>query len=263
MADLLVERRGHVTVLTLNRPEKHNAISPSMKQYLREAFAQFTDDDDQYVAIVTGAGDKAFCAGADLTDIATADANGTKDIGVTSLDPYGVGASHKPTIAAINGLAVGGGLELCLGCDIRVADERAWFGAFEVKRGLMAGVAVNLLPRLMPLGDALNLLFAGDRLPAADAHRLGLVQRVTATGASLDVAMGIAEMICANSQTAVQASKMVATAWRNVAADVIFERYREVNEQLMRCDDVVEGPRAFAERREPKFTNRWPTGDRP
>lgn len=258
MPDLLVERLGHVTVLTLNRPDRLNALGATLSHELATAMSEFDADPEQYVAIITGAGDRAFSSGADLNELASRVASSGPSIGVSSVDLWGVGNSPKPTIAAVNGLAVAGGLELSLNCDIRIAVENAWFGVFEVKRGIMAGIAVNLLARYMPLGDALYMLMTADRLSAEDALRLGLVQKVVPAGRLMEECLRVAEMITANSQVAVQASKRVAYFWRNHAIHESIDYYRAINQRLMLCDDILEGPRAFAEKREPRFTNRWP-----
>jgi enoyl-CoA hydratase/carnithine racemase len=264
MSDLLVERHGHVTVFTLNRPEKLNSLGGTLSEELTSGMAEFDADHDQYVAIITGAGDRAFSSGADLTELAARTATSGPNVGTTSVDLWGVGSSPKPTIAAVNGLAVAGGLELLLNCDIRIAAEEAWFGVFEVKRGIMAGIAVNLLPRYIPFGDALYMLMTADRVTAADALRLGLVQKVVTRDKLMEESLRVAEMIASNSQVAVQASKRVAYFWRNLAVRESLDYYKSINQRLMLCDDVLEGPRAFAEKREPKFSNRWPenTGNR-
>jgi enoyl-CoA hydratase/carnithine racemase len=258
MPDLLIDRHEHISVLTLNRPDKLNSLGGTLIQELTSAMAEFDADPDQYVAIITGAGDRAFSAGADLTDMAARTAGGDRNIGVSSVDLWGVGSSPKPVIAAVNGLAVAGGLELSLNCDIRIASDSAWFGVFEVKRGIMAGVAVNLLARYMPPGDALYMLMTADRVTAADALRLGLVQKVVPADQLMAESLRVAEMIASNSQVAVQASKKVAYFWRNLAIRESLDYYKAVNQRLMLCDDVLEGPRAFAEKRPPVFSNRWP-----
>ncbi len=262
MPDLLVDRQKHVTVLTLNRPHKLNALGGTLREELTSAMAEFDADPEQYVAIITGAGDRAFSAGADLNEVADRVATSGPNVGTSSVDLAGVGASPKPIIAAVNGLAVAGGLELSLNCDIRIAADTAWFGVFEVKRGIMAGVAVNLLARYMPFGDALYMLMTADRVTAQDALRLGLVQKVVPKDILMDECMRVAEMIASNSQVAVQASKRVAYFWRNLAIRESLEFYKSVNQRLMLCDDVLEGPRAFAEKREPHFSNRWPEQSR-
>ena len=260
MSDVLVDRHGHVTVFTLNRPQKLNALTRSMGEEFMLAMAEFDADRDQYVAIITGAGDKAFSSGVDLTELASVleASSATSTAGAASVDLWGVGHSPKPTIAAVNGLAVAGGLELSLNCDIRIVADSAWFGVFEVKRGIMASIAVNLLARYIPIGDALYMLLTADRISAQDALRLGLAQKVVDREALMDTAMRVADMITQNSQVAVQASKRVAYFWRNLAIRESMDYYRAVNQQLMLCDDVFEGVRAFAEKRPPRFNNRWP-----
>jgi enoyl-CoA hydratase/carnithine racemase len=259
VTDVLVERLGHITLITLNRPEKLNSFTDSMTAELTAVMEDFNRDTDQYVAIITGSGDRAFSSGFDLNEMASRFGEGNVSVGIASVDLWGVGNSPKPTIAAINGLAVAGGFELALNCDIRVAAETAWFGLFEVKRGIMAGVGVNTLARYLPLGEALYLLMTADRLSAEDARRFGLVQRLSAADQLMDSAMRIAEMIASNSQVAVQASKQVAYFWRNLAIREQVDFYRAVNQRLLLCEDVLEGPRAFAEKRDPVFVNRWPT----
>jgi enoyl-CoA hydratase/carnithine racemase len=258
--ELLVEREGHITVFTLNRPEKLNAMTLSMGRDFMAAFAEFETDPEQYVAVITGAGEKAFSSGADLNELSSRieQSSSARPVRAASVDLWGVGRSAKPTIAAVNGLATAGGLELTLNCDIRVVADTAWFGVFEVKRGIMAGIAVNLLARYLPIGDALYMLMTADRVSAADALRLGLAQKVVPAGTVLTEAMRVAEMIASNSQVAVQASKQVAYFWRNLAIRESMDYYRSVQQRLMLCDDVLEGPRAFAEKRPPRFSNRWP-----
>lgn len=257
MANVLVDRENHVTVLTLNRPDKLNAFTSSMIGELTAAMTEFRDDPDQFVVVITGAG-RAFSAGFDLNEMAARVSEGNRDVGIASVDIWGVGDCPKPTIAAINGLAVAGGFELSLNCDIRLAAEDAWFSLSEVKRGIMAGVGVNMLARYLPFGEALYLLMTGDRLGAREAHRFGLVQRLFHPDELHDRAMETAAAICANSQVAVQASKRVAYFWRNLAVREQLDYYKAVNQRLMLCDDVVEGTRAFVDKRVPQFSNCWP-----
>lgn len=255
----MVERLGPVTVLTFNRPASLNAFDDALRTELTRAMAEFDSDPDQYVAVLTGSGHRAFSAGADLFEMASEVKLHGQEIATSSTDVCGVGSSAKPTIAAVNGLAVGEGMELSLNCDIRIAAEDAWFGLFEVTRGIMPGIAANLLTRIMPMGEALFMILTGDRLSAQDAFRLGLVQKVVASELLLDEALRVAKMIANNSQTAVQASKHVVRFWRDHAMAESLERYHVINRHLMCCEDVQEGISAFVQKRAPTFTNRWPS----
>lgn len=265
-SEVLLERVEHVTLVTLNRPQKRNAISGAMAEQLTAAMAQFDADPEQYVLVLTGAGDVAFSAGADLAQMADrvaaaakAEGRGPAPVGPRSVDILGVGGSPKPTIAAINGLAVGAGLELALNCDIRISSTSAWFASMEVGRGIMPGVAVHLLPRLIGQGAAMHLMLSGKRMSAEDAYRLGLVQDLVAPENLRIDSLRLAQTIAAQSQNAVQAVKRVASAWRNLGLRESLELFTAVNERLLLSPDVREGTRAFAEKRPPQFKNRWPS----
>ncbi len=225
---------------------------------LGAAIAAFNADPDQYVAILTGAGEKAFCAGADLREMAGEVGAGQALPMSPEPDIGGVGASEKPVIAAINGFAVAGGLELALCCDIRIAVEESWFGLFEVAHGIVAGVAVSILPRLMPFGAVMDLMLTGERMTAADAHRLGLVQKLVCRENLLDAALAKAESIARNSQPAVWGTKKVLRFWRDAMLAEQQRYYEAVAHRVFLSGDMHEGPRAFVEKREAHFSNRWP-----
>jgi enoyl-CoA hydratase/carnithine racemase len=258
MSDILVEKHGRTTVFTLNRPAVHNSMTRSMTADLAEAVREFNADPDQYVGIVTGAGDKAFCSGADLKNMAAEVSEGSRFPVHGWPDIAGISDSEKPIIAAVNGLAVAGGCEIAISCDIRIASTTAWFGLFEVKLGVIAGVAVNILPRLMPMGAAMDMLLSADRLAAEDAYRLGLVQKLVEPGQLMDVALKKAEMIAANSQTAVWGTKKILKFWRDLMLAEQQNLYEAVAHRVLLSGDIHEGPKAFAEKRAPKFKNRWP-----
>jgi enoyl-CoA hydratase/carnithine racemase len=172
VADLLIEKHDHATPWTINRPHRVNTMGGTVLAQLTEAIWEFEADPDQHVAIVTGAGDKAFCAGADLNEMA-AEASSRRSLPMpSSPDIAGPAACEKVTMAAINGVVIAAGLELSLCCDIRIASENASFGAFEVKRGILAGIAVNVLPRLIPIGTAMDLMLCGGRCPPARSLRV-------------------------------------------------------------------------------------------
>jgi enoyl-CoA hydratase/carnithine racemase len=258
MADLLVEKQGHTTIFTINRPERMNALGGTVRADLAAGIREFEADPGQYAAIVTGAGDKAFCAGADLKEMAAAAADGTRLPVSPGPDMYGIAACEKVTIAAVNGLAVGGGLEIAICCDIRLAAEHAWFGVFEVKRGIIAGVAANVLPRLLPMGVVMDMMLAGERLPAEDAYRLGFVQAVVPRDKLMETALARAEQVAGHSQAAIWGTKQVLKFWRDALIAEQQRYYEAVTHRVMLSGDVHEGPRAFAEKREPAFRNAWP-----
>lgn len=259
MPDLLIDKRGHTTIFTLNRPNNMNALSAQLLAELREGLAEFQNDPKQYVAVITGAGEKAFCAGGDLKEMASSAGSGKRLPMSPEPDIVGLAACDKVTIAAINGLAISGGFELALCCDIRLASERAWFGLFEVKHGILAGVAVNVLPRLMPFGAAMDLMLSADRLSVQDAYRLGLVQSVVTPDQLLEKALAKADMIASNSQAAVWGTKQVLKLWRNALLGEQQRYYQAVMHRVLLSGDVFEGPKAFAEKREPKFRQAWPS----
>ncbi|UXA06129.1 enoyl-CoA hydratase/isomerase family protein [Mycobacterium sp. SMC-2] len=257
MPNIVMEKRGHTTIFTINKPDRMNAIGLADAAELEAGLSEFQSDPDQYVAIITAAGDKAFCAGADLKAMAT-DVDGGGRLPISPApDIAGVAACEKVTIAAINGLAAGTGTELAISCDIRIAVEDAWFGLPEVKRGIVAGVAVNVLPRLMPIGAVMELMLTGDRLTADEAFRLGLVQRVVARERLIDTALERAETIAKNSQAAVWGTKQILKFWRDALIAEQQRYYEAVVHRVMLSGDVHEGPRAFAEKREPKFRQAW------
>jgi enoyl-CoA hydratase/carnithine racemase len=258
MADLLIEKHGRTTVFTINRPESRNTLNHALMADLTEGIRAFNADPEQFVAIITGAGDKAFSSGADLKNVAGNVESGRHMPMAEEPDLAGVGASEKPIIAAVNGVAVAGGFELALCCDIRIASETAWFGVFEVKWGIMAGIAVNVLPRLLPMGVAMDLLLSAERLSAADAWRLGLVQKVVPPEQLMEEALRKANMIAANSQTAVWGTKKVLKFWRDALLAEQHRYYEAIIHRVLLSGDVHEGPKAFTEKRAPQFKNRWP-----
>jgi enoyl-CoA hydratase/carnithine racemase len=258
MSELLVDRQGSTTVFTLNRPESMNSLSRGLMASLTEGIAEFNRDPQQKVAIITAAGDKAFCAGADLKEMASGAASGGALPVSPGPDIAGIAASEKPIIAAVNGLAVAGGMELSLCCDIRIATPESWFGVFEVKRGILAGIAVNVLPRLLPYGVAADLLLAAERLPAERAYALGLVQQIVDRDSLLDAALTKADAISQSSPSAVWGSKQVLKYWRNLQQAEQQAYYQAVVHRVLLSGDVLEGPRAFAEKREARFSDGWP-----
>ena len=259
MPDIVIEKQGHTTIFTINRPERMNALGTASAAELADALVEFQADPAQYVAIITAAGDKAFCAGGDLKEMAANAAGGRRLPISPAPDVAGIAACEKVTIAAVNGLAVGVGMEIAISCDIRIATENAWFGLSEVKRGIIGGVAVNVLPRLMPIGAVMDLMLSGDRLTADDAYRLGLVQRVVTRDTLIEAALEKADTISKNSQAAVWGTKQVLKFWRDAMMAEQQRYYEAVAHRVLLSGDVHEGPRAFAEKREPSFRQAWPS----
>lgn len=259
MSNIVVGKHGHTTVFTINKPDRLNAIGATDAAELEAGLIEFGADPDQYVAVITAVGDKAFCAGADLKDM-TANVEGGDYLPISPApDIAGIAACEKVTIAAVNGLAAGTGTEIAISCDIRIAAESAWFSLPEVKRGIVAGVAVNVLPRLMPIGTVMDLMLTGERLTADEALRFGLVQRVVPHGQLLDAALEKAATIGENSQAAVWGTKQILKFWRDALIAEQQRYYEAVVHRVMLSGDVLEGPRAFAEKRAPKFRQAWPS----
>jgi crotonobetainyl-CoA hydratase len=257
---VLTETRERVLIITINRPDSRNAVDGDVWFLIGEALEQAQDDADVRCIVLTGSGDLAFSAGMDLKALAT---------GSFSISPemarYGFGGfvrhfTSKPTIAAVNGKALGGGTELALACDLIVAVESAGFGLPEVKRGLIAaGGGVFRITEVVPHKIALEMLMTGEPITAADAARWGLVNRVVPEGQALAAALDLAAAIARNAPLAVQASKRL--AYRIVdgepagEAEMWAANDREVG-ALFASADAAEGPRAFAEKREPVWTGR-------
>jgi len=249
-----VEDIGAVRIITLDKPERRNALSRRESHELSELIDAFERDDAARVAVVTGAGDQAFCAGGDLSD--------TDREAV--LPPTGFGGMTsrfdmtKPIIAAVNGLALGGGFELALACDIIIADEGARFGLPEPRVG-MAALAGGLqrLPRLIGEKAALGLILTADLIDAAEAHRLGLVYRLVGPGEALREAQAVATRIAALSPAAIRASKQAVQAGLRVASlsdAVAAQTQLPAVRAMLEGPERREGIRAFREKRPPNWT---------
>jgi enoyl-CoA hydratase len=250
---VLKERRGHVLIITINRPEVRNALDGAAARALAAAADELDAADELRVGIVTGAGG-TFCAGMDLKAWLRGD---SPDIpargfgGITSAPP------RKPLIAAVEGWAVAGGFELMLACDLVVAAQGSHLGVPEVKRAMVAaGGAAILLPRRIAAAVAMELLLTGDLVTAERALALGLVNRVTPDGGALDGALELAEAIAANGPLAVVATKEIARAQADWTLDEGWQRQAELYRPVFGSEDAREGARAFAEKRSPVWRGR-------
>lgn len=257
------EVRDHVARITLNRPEAMNALDPQLRWELSRHFDAVERDDDIWVAVVTGAGDKAFCAGADLkhrarereADAATRAHWQTLADETTSL----IERWHfpKPVIARVNGFALGGGLEQALACDIIVAADHAEFGLPEPRRGLIAGSAgVHRLPRQIGLKPAMGYMLTGRHIPAQRAYELGLVNEVVPYD-QLDATVdGWVRDILRCAPLAVRATKEAALRGLDLPLPQAYYTKYEAERRRQRSADALEGPRAFAEKRPPNWQGR-------
>ena len=255
----LVERRGSVALITLNRPRARNAVNAAVSAAVGDALQDAQDDPAVRVVVITGAGE-SFCAGADLKAVARRENiyHPTRpDWGFAGYVQHYV---DKPTIAAVNGTALGGGTELALASDLVVAEERSILGLPEVKRGLIAGAGgVFRIVDQVPRKVAMHMLFTGEPMSAADALAWGLVNEVVPDGTVVDAALTLADRIAGNAPLAVWASKRVATGVDDgVVTDerAGWSRTQREFGTLLRSEDAREGPRAFAEKREPVWRAR-------
>ncbi|MEY8015012.1 crotonase/enoyl-CoA hydratase family protein [Mycobacterium servetii] len=257
---VLVERRGNVAVITINRPEARNAINGAVSIGVGDALEEAGRDAGVRAVVVTGAGDKSFCAGADLKALSRRENIYHPDHGEWGFAGYVHHFIDKPTIAAVNGTALGGGTEIAMASDLVVATEGATFGLPEVKRGLIAAAGgvfriMNHLPRKV----AMELLMTGEPITASDACRWGLINQVVGEGSVLDAALALAARITVNAPLSVQASKRIAYGVDDgVIADeeAGWERTGREMRTLLKSEDAREGPLAFAEKREPVWKAR-------
>lgn len=253
--NIIVERDGAVGTITINRPEKLNAMTPAMADTLVAAVENFNDDNEIRCVILTGAGERAFCAGSDirvLDDYETPwDFRNRPDY------CDAIRALRKPSIAAVNGYAFGGGLETAMACDIRLAAENASFSAPEIKLGWIGGggMAVNLAHAVGPSNAAL-MIMTGDPIDASTAERWGLVSRVVPQAELLAEAKKIAGAIAARAPIAAETAKLnLHAAWDMSIADAITYE-RDLQTICFATDDAREGRAAFKEKRQPAFKRR-------
>jgi crotonobetainyl-CoA hydratase len=253
-----VERDGKLWIVTMNRPEVMNSLHPPANRELAAAFDEFEQDPDAWVAIVTGAGDRAFSAGNDLKYQASGgDMRGQPESGFGGLTSRFT--LSKPVIAAVNGVAMGGGFEIALACDLIIASDRAVFALPEPRVGLAAlAGGLQRLPRMIPLKQAMGMILTGRRVSAEEGKQLGFVTDVAPHDELLKRARAWAEQILECSPLSVRASKQTALQSLNVAdlrESMQNSRYPSIAD-MARSQDFIEGPKAFAEKRKPQWKGR-------
>lgn len=252
----IVEDEGHLRIVTVNRPEVMNAINSEAAFELERVWDEFAERDDLWVGILTGAGDRAFSAGNDLKRQAAGTRGGRPRTGFGGLaHRFDL---HKPLIAAVNGVAMGGGFEMALACDIIVASENAVFALPEPRVGFMAGGGgVHRLPRMIPRKQAMGMILTGRRVSAQEGRELGFVNEVVETGGVLAAARRWAELILECSPMAVRAAKeAVYKGLDEISLEDAIRKVYPLQQANLDSQDFLEGPRAFAEKRKPIWQNR-------
>jgi len=263
---LLVEKSDGIMILTMNRPEAGNSLSPQMLVKMAEAWYEFRDTRELRVAILTGAGDKDFCAGGDLKltmPLVTGARQPEDEWDHKLVSNYTLFtdailrgfALYKPVIAAVNGSALGGGTEMTNACDLRVAVEHAVFGTPEAKRGLLpGGGSISRLPRQIPYAKAMEILLIGDSLSAREALQIGLLNYVVPKEELMKKALELAGKLAENGPFAVRKIKEGVVRTSGLPLDQALAIENEVSAAVMMSKDAREGPRAFKEKRKPRFT---------
>jgi len=253
MTYVTYERKDHIAIITLNRPERLNALGRELMQQLREAENRFATDDDAWVAIFTGAGDRAFCAGLDLKETAEQGREGPVLLPGRATGPI---ETDKPAIAAVNGICYGGGFELVQRCDVRICSENATFAMAEVKAGRVPVTGLFTLPRLIGQSNAMWLILSGEPIDATEAYRVGLVTRVVPLADLMPAALGMAQIICSNAPLGVRAAKRVVKLGGEVPMDYARRLAASLIDSVWGSEDAREAAVAFAEKRQPVWKMR-------
>jgi enoyl-CoA hydratase len=250
---LLTERRDRVLLITLNRPDARNAVNLAMAEAMAAALDELDADDELSVGVIAGEG-KGFSSGMDLKAFAGGERPWAGERGFAGIVQK---PAEKPLIAAIEGFAVAGGLEIALACDLIVAATGAKLGIPEARRGLVAaGGALRQLPRRLPGAVAMELALTGETITAERAAELGLVNRLANSGKSLEVALELAEKVAANAPLALRASKTILRQQWSWDDETFWAKQGEMVAPVFTSEDAIEGATAFAEKREPNWRGR-------
>jgi E-phenylitaconyl-CoA hydratase len=258
---IIYEKKDRIAIITINRPEVRNALDPDAILELNKAWIDFRDDPNLWVAIITGAGDKSFCAGADVRKIGEfySKFSSAERLEIAEKEPGLGGITRnleiwKPIIAAINGYCLAGGMEIALACDIRIASENAVFGLTEAQLGIIPGAGgTQRLPRIIGVAKALEMMMMAKRINAQEALQIGLVNKVVPLPKLMPTAMETAQEICEKGPLAVRAIKKAVLRGMEMPLreGLLLEQY--LAEPLRQSEDAKEGIRAFIEKRKPDF----------
>lgn len=248
------KKEGRIAIFTLNRPEALNAMDPKSAEELSQALTDFRGDNELWVGIITGAGERAFCAGADIKSMLPFMKGNRGEVWrmpptiMRSLDLW------KPMIAAVNGACLGGGLEIALACDLRIAAENATFGLPEVRLGLIPGWGgTQRLPRVIPWAKAAEMLLTGRPIDAREAYRIGLVNKVVPLSELMSEAKKMAEALCEPGPLAVRAAKQAMIQGTSVGLQEGLQLEAMLEDFCLSTEDFEEGTKAFVEKRKPQF----------
>jgi enoyl-CoA hydratase len=248
------EKRDHIGIITIDRPDAMNSLTMDMLTGIEEAFEEFNKDPEAWVGIFTAAGDKAFCSGLDLKEAAPL-LTGGDTLGFDDTTKRQFSDVFKPIICAVNGFCIAGGMEMLLGTDIRIAAEHATFGLGEVKWGLvpLGGTHVRL-PRQIPWAIAMQLLLTGKNIDAQRAYEVGLINEVVPADQLMPTALKLAERMCRNGPLAMKTAKEISVRSLELESGFVLEK--ALGARVLASEDAQEGPRAFAEKRKPQFKGR-------
>jgi enoyl-CoA hydratase len=256
--NLLVEKKDNIAIVKINRPDKMNALNSQTMSEIKSVFTELKSDSDTFVVIITGSGEKAFVAGADIAELHKLDVITGKTFAENGQDIFNLIENlDKPVIAAVNGFALGGGCELALACHIRVASENAKFGQPEVNLGIITGYGgTQRLTRLINSGRAMEYILTGDMIDANEALRLGLINKVYSQAELMNKVLEMAKKIVAKGQQAIRLSVKAVNIVDEVSGKEGLNYEASLFSLACGTEDFKEGTKAFLEKRKPDFKNK-------
>lgn len=256
--NLLIEQEGDIALVYVNRPKALNALNADTLKELQQAFAELENNNEVKVIILSGSGDKAFVAGADIAFMKDLDSLASREFSLLGQVVFNsIENNKKPVIAAINGFTLGGGCELAMSCDIRIASEKAKFGQPEISLGIIPGFAgTQRLPRIVGKGVAKELILTGDMVDAQEAYRIGLVNKIVSPEELIEAAKELAKKIASKGQVAVQLAKQVINEGLEMDSERSYSHEANFFGLCFSTQDQKEGMGAFLEKRKPNFIDK-------